>query len=53
MSRAEIAQSVQQLAAGWTVRESNPGGREIFRTLPHPPSGLQPPIQRVPGISRG
>ena len=29
-----IAQSVQRLATGWTVRGSNPGGREIFRIRP-------------------
>jgi hypothetical protein len=29
---ARIAQSVQRLATGWTARESNPGGGEIFRT---------------------
>jgi hypothetical protein len=27
-----IAQSVQRLATGWTVRGSNPGGGEIFHT---------------------
>jgi hypothetical protein len=31
------AQSVQRLATGWTVRGSNPGGGEIFRTRPSPP----------------
>ena len=31
---AEIAQLVQRLAKGWTVRVSNPGGGEIFRTRP-------------------
>ena len=31
---ADIAQSVQQPATGWTVRGSNPGGGEIFRTCP-------------------
>ena len=31
---AGIAQSVYRLATGWTVRGSNPGGGEIFRTLP-------------------
>jgi hypothetical protein len=30
--RAGIAQSVQRLATGWTVRGSNPGRDEIFRT---------------------
>jgi len=28
------AQPVQRLATGWTVRGSNPGGGEIFRTRP-------------------
>jgi hypothetical protein len=27
-----VAQLVQRLATGWTVRGSNPGGSEIFRT---------------------
>ena len=27
---ASIAQSVQRLDTGWTVRESNPGGSETF-----------------------
>jgi hypothetical protein len=27
-----VAQTVQLLATGWTVRGSNPGGGEIFRT---------------------
>jgi hypothetical protein len=31
-----IAQSVQRLATVSTVRGSNPGGGEIFRTCPHP-----------------
>jgi hypothetical protein len=34
-----IAQSVWRLATGWTVRESYPGGSEIFRTRPDRPWG--------------
>jgi len=34
-----IAQSVQQLPRGWTVRGSNRGGGEIFRTCPDRPWG--------------
>jgi len=34
-----IAQSVQRLATGWTVRGSNSGGDEIFRTCPDLPWG--------------
>ena len=34
-----VAQSVQRLATGWTVRGSNPGGGEIFRTCPDWPWG--------------
>ena len=36
---AGIAQSVQRLATGWTIRGSNPGGGEIFRTRPDRPWG--------------
>jgi len=36
---ARIAQSVQWAAMGWTVRGSNPGGGEIFRTCPDQPWG--------------
>jgi len=36
---AAIAQSVQRLATGWTVRGSNSGGGEIFRTRPERPWG--------------
>jgi hypothetical protein len=32
-------QSANRLATGWTVRGSNPGGGEIFRTLPEQPWG--------------
>ena len=39
---AAIAQSVEGLATGWTVRGSHPGGDEIFRTRPDRPWG--PPI---------
>jgi len=31
---ARVTQSVYRLATGWTVRGSNPGGGEIFRTFP-------------------
>ena len=34
-----IAQSVERLATGWTVRGSNPDGGEIFRTRPDRPWG--------------
>jgi hypothetical protein len=51
---AGTAQSVLQFATGWTVRGSNPGRGEIFRTRPDRPCGPpQPPVQRVPGVSRG
>jgi hypothetical protein len=33
-SWAGIAQSVERLTRGWTVRASNAGGDEILRTLP-------------------
>ena len=34
-----VAQSVWRLTTGWTVRESNPGGDEIFSTCPDRPWG--------------
>ena len=44
MLGAGIAQSVKRLATDLTVRGSNPGGSEVFRTRPHrswgPPSLL-------------
>ena len=36
---AGVAKSLQLLATGWTVRETNPGGGEIFRTRPDRPWG--------------
>jgi hypothetical protein len=48
-----MAQSVQRLATGWTVRGSNPGGSEIFRTRPErlwgPPSLLYNGYRVFPG----
>jgi hypothetical protein len=46
-------QSVQRLATAWTVRESNPGGDEIFRTQQTGPGATQPPMQMVSGLSQG
>jgi hypothetical protein len=37
--RAGIAQSVYRIATGWTVRGSNAGEGEIFRTRPDRPWG--------------
>jgi hypothetical protein len=39
-----IAQSVYKLATGYTVRGSNPGGDEIFRTCPDRPRGPPSPV---------
>ena len=53
---AATAQSVQRLASGWTVRRSNPGGGEVFRTLQTGP-GVHPASYTVgtgsfPGVKR-
>ena len=49
-----VVQSVQQLATGWTVRGSNPGGGEIFRICPDrpwgPPSLLYNVYRVFPGV---
>jgi hypothetical protein len=39
-----VAQSLQRLATGWTVRGSNPGGDEVFRTCPDRPWGPPNPL---------
>jgi hypothetical protein len=49
---AGIAQSVQRLARGWTVRGSNPGGGEVFLTGPDRPEVHPASLQWVPGLSR-
>ena len=38
-SVGRVAQSVQRLAAGWTVQGLKPGRVEIFRTCPDRPCG--------------
>jgi hypothetical protein len=37
MEEAGIAQSVERLATGWTVRGSKPGRVEVFHTRPDRP----------------
>ena len=37
--KGPVAEWVKGLATGWTVRGSNPGGDEIFRTCPDRPWG--------------
>jgi hypothetical protein len=53
--KGRVDQSV--LATGWTVRRSNPGGGEIFRTCPDrprgPPSLLYNGYLIFPGIKSG
>jgi hypothetical protein len=48
---------VLRLATGWTVRGSNPGGGEIFRTRPDrpwgPPSHLYNGYRVFPGVKSG
>jgi len=52
-----VAQSVQRLATGWTVRGSNPGEGAIFRTCPDrpwgPPSLLYNEYRVFPGVKSG
>ena len=51
---AGIGQSVLRLATGWTVRGSNPGVGEIFRTRPDrpwgPPSLIYNGYRVLPGV---
>ena len=54
ISLGPVAQLVQRLATGWTVRGSNPGVRRDFPHLSRPALGTtQPPVQWVPGLSWG
>ena len=54
LTACRVAQSIQRLATGWTVRGSNPGGGEIFRTCPDrpwgPPSLLHNGYRVFPGV---
>ena len=48
-----IAQSTERLATGWTVRGSDPGGGEIFRTRPDQPWGATSILYNVYRVSPG
>jgi hypothetical protein len=49
-----MAQSIQQLATGWTVWGWDPSVGEIFHTHPDRPWGTpRPPIQWGPDVSWG
>jgi hypothetical protein len=45
------ALSIKRLVRCWTIRVSNPGGGEIFRTHRDRPQGTQPPVKWGPGHS--
>jgi len=40
-------------ATGWSVRGSNPGGAKFSAPVQTGPGPTQPPVQWVPGLSRG
>ena len=50
---AGIVQSVWQLAMGWMVQASNPGGVRFSVPPRLAPRPTQPPLQWVPGLYRG
>ena len=53
-SVGRVAQSVELLATGWTVRGSNPGGGRDFSHLSRPAlEPIQPSVQWVTCLSRG
>jgi hypothetical protein len=53
LRRSEAAQAVQQLATGWTIRETNLGEGDFSHLSKQSLGSTQPPVQWVPGLLHG